>query len=466
MLDSSGRRKRRRLSRDQVALGAGLIALALMAVILTMAAHRSGSGGVAATLPATPQPAPTLAEPPAMASWPRWGVTHTQYSADNEADGEAGYGGEPITISESERVLLSRVPMIQNQHIMGWGAGNPEPMPGRYDFTDLDRRIRMMADTRALPVITLCCAPDWMKGGPEGRTDWSKLEVAPQRDHFDDFAALAATVARRYPTVKHYMVWNEFKGFWNDSHDGWDAEAYTDLYNRVYDALKKVNPEIQVGGPYIPIDSDVEPRRPSALKGPWGVIDQGCLDAFDYWNKNKKGADFVVVDGASATGDRGVYPDEFTALDKFGAVTRWLREHSGNLPVWWSEWYIAPENIDWDERHRTAVQAVAMMEFVTSGADTALYWNPQRKSGDDCAGCLWRPGTGEELPMAGLISGFTRWFPKGVESVTPAVSDQRVRALATADQMIIVNTTAGPLKVTVDARPFDLDAYEVKWSDR
>jgi hypothetical protein len=210
----------------------------------------------------------------------------------------------------------------------------------------------------------------------------------------------------------------------------------------------------------------VSSRRPSALKGPWGVVDQGSLDALDYWLKNKKGADFVVVDGASASGDRGVYPDEFTALGKFSAVTTWVRQKSGNLPVWWSEWYVAPENVDWDEQHRTAVQAAAMMEFVRSGAQTALYWNPQRRSGDDCPGCLWQPGTGQELPMAGVLSGFTKWFPAGAQTVTLPVSDRRVQVLATANQMVMVNTTASALPVNVDGRAFTLAPYEVKWSDR
>jgi hypothetical protein len=456
VFDNGGRHARRRLTRGPVALGAGILALALVAAILTLAAHRSRSDGVEATIPATPAPPPSLAQPPTLDHWPRWGVTHTQYSVDNESS--AG--------SARESDLLAREPLIQNQHIMGWGAGNPEPAPGKYDFRDLDRRVKLMADTRSLPVLTLCCAPDWMKGGTEGRTNWSKIEVAPLREHFDDFASLAATVAKRYPTVKHFMVWNEFKGFWNDSHSGWDAEAYTDLYNRVYEALKKVDPKIQVGGPYIPVDSDVSSRRPSALKGPWGVVDQGSLDALDYWLKNKKGADFVVVDGASASGDRGVYPDEFTALGKFSAVTTWVRQKSGNLPVWWSEWYVAPENVDWDEQHRTAVQAAAMMEFVRSGAQTALYWNPQRRSGDDCPGCLWQPGTGQELPMAGVLSGFTKWFPAGAQTVTLPVSDRRVQVLATANQMVMVNTTASALPVNVDGRAFTLAPYEVKWSDR
>ena len=41
--------------------------------------------------------------------------------------------------------------MLQNQHIMGWGAGNPEPAPGKYDFRDLDRRIKFMAASQSHP---------------------------------------------------------------------------------------------------------------------------------------------------------------------------------------------------------------------------------------------------------------------------------------------------------------------------
>ncbi|MFD2349436.1 hypothetical protein ACFSTC_08730 [Nonomuraea ferruginea] len=104
------------------------------------------------------------------------GITHTQYSADNE----------DRVAREAARGILGRVPMLQNQHIMGWGAGNPEPSPGQYNFVDLNRRLKFMASSRSIPVITLCCAPDWMKGGQAGRTDWSKNHtVAVKPEHFE-----------------------------------------------------------------------------------------------------------------------------------------------------------------------------------------------------------------------------------------------------------------------------------------
>ncbi|HEX4817446.1 MAG TPA: xylan 1,4-beta-xylosidase [Nonomuraea sp.] len=460
MIPTDGRHARRR-SPWPIAVGAGILAVVLVAGIMVYASTRAKprgeftGGQVATNLPSSPPP--TLPHPPALESWPRWGVTHTQYSVETETE----------AVVDQARGLLGRVPMVQNQHIMGWGAGNPEPSPGQYNFRDLDRRLTFMSSSRAVPVITLCCAPDWMKGGQAGRTDWSKNHtVAPEPEHFDDFAALAARVARQYPTVKHFLVWNEFKGFWDPTTNQWDAKGYTEMYNKVYAALKKVNKDIQVGGPYVPIESNARAARPSELSGPWGTVDQRALDAIQHWLDHKDGADFVVVDGASMTTDQGNVPDDFGALGKFGAITAWLREKSGDLPVWWAEWYVEPDNSGWTEERRTAVQAAAMMEFASSGVTTALYWNPQQKEAGDCAGCLWAPKAGDEMPMAGLLSGFTKWFPSGVRLADVRSSDDRVRVLAQERQIVMVNTAAEPVSAAVDGRQVTLAPYEIKWSGR
>ncbi|MEV0232578.1 xylan 1,4-beta-xylosidase [Nonomuraea sp. NPDC050786] len=459
MIPTDGRHARRR-SPWPLALGAGILAVVLVAGIMVYASARTKDrtvfkgDEVATTVPN--EPAPWLEPPPALANWPRWGVTHTQYSADNE----------PRRVAEQARGMLGRVPMLQNQHIMGWGVGNPEPSPGQFNFRDLNRRLRFMASSRAVPVITLCCAPDWMKGGQAGRTDWSKNHtVAPKPEHFDDYARLAARVARQYPTVKHYLVWNEFKGFWDPSRNRWDAESYTELYNKVYTALKKVDGKIQVGGPYMPIESNARGGR-SELSGPWGTVDQRALDAIEYWLQHKRGADFVVVDGASMTNDRGNVPDDFAAQGKFGAITTWLRQKSHDLPVWWAEWYVEPENSGWSERKRTAVQAAALMEFARSGVTTALYWNPQQQGEGECAGCLWAPKVGGEMPMAGLLSGFTKWFPVGVRVEQVATSNPRIKALGQERQMVMVNTSDRPVSAKVDGRPVTLRPYEIKWAGR
>jgi hypothetical protein len=442
----SGRRRRRIIA----LLGATAVALAL---VLYVSLADNGGGKAVRAGPANPSLG--------------WGLTHTQYSV-----GE----GDPADLRAARKALSAR-PLPQNQHIMGWGADNPEPSPGRYDFTALDRRVELIEETGGTPILTLCCAPDWMKGGIAGRTDWSprSLETAPSPDHYDDFARLAATVAERYPDVRHFIVWNEFKGFFDESKKRWNYEGYTDLYNRVYRALKKVNKENLVGGPYLVMDSFAPGRTEhgSALKGPWGSIDQRGLDAFDYWNAHKAGADFVVVDGSSYTRAGETLPDEFRATDKFTAVGRWLRERT-RLPLWWAEYYVESEDETgtrdrWSEPHRRAVHAAAMIAMARGGADTVFYWTPQNR-GDRCTDCLWSSTGvgGVTVSLLDLVRRFNTEFAPGTMyrpvDVSPgAVPD--VRVLADDDALLVVNTLDRPLRTNIDGRTVDLDGHEVLWTD-
>ncbi|ADG88639.1 hypothetical protein Tbis_1927 [Thermobispora bispora DSM 43833] len=470
-----GRRRRRRPRWPIALLAAALTVSSIIALFGVVALRRSAqrppvaAPGAASVV--TPLRVEWAEEPD---TWPRWGLTHTQYTAADD------FGDRAVSSLAAARV-------VQNQHIMGFGAGNPEPRPGEYDFSSLDERVRLIAETGGVPVITLCCAPDWMKGGRPGTTDWSLLEIAPRREHFDDFARLAAAVARRYPQVRHFIVWNEFKGFWDQRRGEWDAVAYTELYNRVYDALKEVDPRIRVGGPYMPVDSYAgEPPVPSEVSGPWGTVDGRVLKAIDYWLRHKRGADFIVVDGGSLTAEGELRPDEFGALGKFGAMTRWLRERSG-LPVWWAEFYPLPcasleggacPALGWPERRRLAVTAAALIELAESGAATVLHWDgyAPRRVREGCPFCLIPNETGEASATLRLLQRFAQWFPHGTEPVPVALTapDGRpfppgrapVRALAQERRMVLVNTTGTAQTVLADGTPVALGPYEVRWLPR
>ncbi len=448
-------------------MGAGAVALA---VVLTMCGGWPGGGAVPAPSSSTGVYG-TPKKPGGSSDELGWGFTHTQYSAD--------HGGRAARKSADE--LLSADPMPQNQHIMGWGADNPEPAPGTYDFSDLDRRVELMRKTGATPVLTLCCAPDWMKGGSKGDTDWSKksLEKAPEPEHYQDFADLVGKIADRYPDIRHFIVWNELKGFYDNERNRWDYEGYTKLYNLVYQELKKRNKDNQVGGPYAVMDSNPpgDATNASTLSGPWGVIDQRSLDAVEYWNRHKDGADFVAVDGSSYTReDDRLIPDEFAATQKFADVTEWLRKTT-HLPVWWAEWYVEPPDANddrkgWTEERRTAVQAAALLRMARAGVAAAFYWNPQN-TGADCPGCLWRSteidGGGKELPMMELLSRFAKAFPPGtpLRQVDVAADDRpNVLTLASDKDVLVVNTLDRGIQASVDGRKFAMDAYEVRWLTR
>ncbi|MFJ8822217.1 xylan 1,4-beta-xylosidase [Streptomyces sp. NPDC102467] len=404
-----------------------------------------------------------------------WGFTHTEHSADEGSD---------VAAERAEKLLGAR-PMPQTEALMGWGADNPEPLKGRYAFADMDRRIEFIRKSSGTPVVTLCCAPDWMKGGKAGakNTNWSQanLEKAPDPEHYQDFANLAATTAKRYPDVRHFIVWNELKGFWNDGQARWDYEGYTKLYNLVYKALKKVDKNIMVGGPYLVMDS-LDPKQTEgtsdAVKGPWGRLDQRIVDAFDYWNKNKAGADFVVVDGSSYTNDDELLPDEFTATDKFTDVSSWVEKQTGDLPLWWAEYYVEPADRNdnrkgWSEPHRVAVQAAGMMAMAKGGTTSGFYWNPETQKGSSCAGCLWRPtdrdSGGSALPMYGLVARFNEEFGPGTafRRVDIAADDKpNVRVLADDKTVLVVNTLNRAISAKIDGKRFQMQGYEVKWLRR
>ncbi|WP_232326094.1 GH39 family glycosyl hydrolase [Microbispora sp. ATCC PTA-5024] len=412
----------------------------------------SSAGSGAATAAAVPDEAPAGG---ASSRWPVFGFTHTQYTAD--------YGDDRALATARRAIAGQR--LLQNQHIMGFGALNPEPSPGRFDFASLDDRMDLIRKTGGVPVVTLCCAPDWMKGGRAGRTDWGHIERAPTPDHYQDFADLAAKVAERYPYVTHFIVWNELKGFFDEGRHRWDYEGYTDMYNRVYKALKAVNPKIQVGGPY-PVMADFD--APSELEGPWGNVDQRVLDVLRYWDKHKKGADFVVVDGSAET-DQGMIPDDFGAQEKFSAVNQWLHKHIG-LPIWWAEWYPEPDDSGWPDAKRAAVAAVSMIELTRTKSAAVLYWNRQEE-GEKCPpGCLWtsprQRGGGQPTLLLKALQGFARWFPLGVKTVPVQVSPASVRALGRDDMTVVVNTASSEVGATVNGKRLNLAPYEVRWVPR
>jgi hypothetical protein len=351
---------------------------------------------------------------------PVLGVSHTQFTADGVSAAD-----------QRARDYLASAPIAGNVHLMGWGTLNPEPSPGVYDWASLDHRMELLKQTTDAPVMTLCCAPDWMKGGRAGQTDWSRIEVPPDEKHFDDFARLAGAVAARYPYVRDFLVWNELKGFFSIERNAWDIEAYTRLYNKVYLAVKKANPRARVGGPYLVMISWAEDR--SSISGPWGGVEQRIVDSLDYWTRHKVGADFVVVDGSNATRDERLPGGDAAATQKFADITRQLNRRTG-LPVWWAEIYPEVDDpaLPADAPRRAAVALLALARMVEAGAERVLLWQPQADDGFDSV-ALWtdtrRPDGGRLLPLADAFA----WLARAAEAGRPVTSRWTGRSVAVND---------------------------------
>jgi hypothetical protein len=395
-----------------------------------------------------------------------FGITYTQQTLRSDQNPDA---------VKSAKSIMRRVAHYQNVHIMGWGTRSPEPSPGAFDWEGLDRRIAIVRETGGVPVITLCCAADWMKGGREGETDWSKLTVAPLPEHFKDFAALARQVALRYPDVKHYQVWNEFKGFWNRSEHRWDYEGYTEFYNLVYDALKSVSADIKVGGPYTPMDHSVSmpPGEAGPISGPYGTVSRKITDAFQYWMAHKHGADFVTIDGHIRPKD-GRVDDIFAAIQFYADIDNWIRQQT-KLPIWWAEWYTVPDpaNSIPDNLADAYLNALMTATLVTMAptASVALRWGPEESDQSpylisDQEG-LWnstlRANGGQPRPFESTVEKFEHCFPRDQTLLATHVRGQGIIAMASPECVLLINRTAAAINVNLAGKAISLDPFGVNF---
>ncbi|MGM0377260.1 MAG: GH39 family glycosyl hydrolase, partial [Bacteroidota bacterium] len=404
------------------------------------------------------------------------GLTHTQRSIDSWGNSGA---------IRNAKLLLDSVAYYQNQHIMGWGTLNPWPdstvtNPDSWNWSSLDRRISLMRETNGVPVITLCGAPTWMHTpSKNGETDWSALEKAPTKDHYNDFAHLCAVIARRYSDVLHYQVWNEFKGFYNASKNRWDYENYTVMYNMIYDSIKAVNPEIQIGGPYVVMDSwsSSAISHPSKLREEYGVLDQRPLDVISYWLQNKKGAGFITIDGGNRNKDDIWLTDGFKSSQKFVDVINWIRQQPGGefLPVWWAEWYTYPENYERgtpvSQNYLNAYMAAGMTKCIIAGYETLLIWQPQ----GDASGLsfplgIWTnteiSGGGKPTAFYYTQKGLNNYFSKGTKIYHASLSQENVLSVLASDTTILlVNQLNENLDVTIEGftSMLTLSPYEVRF---
>jgi hypothetical protein len=389
------------------------------------------------------------------------GVTHTQRSIGNWSNANANASADAV---------LSATATYQNQHIFGWGALNPEPRPGVFDWSSLDRRMALIRSTGGTPVITLCCAPDWMKGGRPGQTDWSLLAKAPTPDHYSDFAALAVAVARRYPDVRHFQVWNELKGFWNKDLNRWDYEAYTEFYNVVYDALKSYDPGLAVGGPYVVVDvwaNRSAGGHPSQLSGACGTVDERGLDVLEYWLQHKHGADFVSVDASLRTRDDGMITSSTVSAGLFDALTRWMRERT-SLPVWWSEFHVGRADAD-GQPQLVARAMAALLHMIDAGASAALVWQPESDAQTDGASppALWTSTSndtgGRPLAYAEALARLQQVLADRATADPVSWPLPEVGAVRGRHALLLVHTADALITVNVWGQRLRLAPFEVRY---
>lgn len=388
-------------------LALALVAGGLVLALATRPAPQSDSSATATEASGSPASSTVAAPRRPRAERFLTGVSHTNHSLQPWSD--------PKTARLAERILRRTAP-VQNVFLMGWGSTNPEPAPGTYDWSSLDYRIDLIERTGGIPIVTLCCAPDWMKGGAAGKTNWKDLGVAPSPDHYDDFAALAVGLAERYPSVRRFSVWSELRGFFDATTNTWDVRSYTDLYNTVYAALKAHDPTLLIGGPNPVMDSWADGETmssPSPVRGAWGVLDARALEAIEYWLDHKLGGQFISVNATTANRETGRAAPVQVAVQKFVAINEWVRSRT-DLPIWYLEVYSpaadrAPTSYsNWIPATPDSIDR-ALAAIRDSGAAAALLWDPEGNR-SRCTNCLWTwpgsPGGAKETSFAAVLERY------------------------------------------------------------
>lgn len=370
---------------------------------------------------------------PAVVSKMEIGVTHTH------AMWESGY---PAAVARVKKGLEEAHVRFQNQHIMGWGVNNPEPSPGVYSWSSLDHRlelIRSMADT--VPVITFCTAPGWMKASGK---DWN-MEERVADEHVQDFADLCRAVALRYRDVKYFQVWNEFKGYWIKG--GRDVERFTVLYNAVYDAVKVVRPDAQIGGPYLAMGG-----RDLSTKDRQEV---------DYWRRHSHGSDCFTFDGWLEGWPPGGKTEEWMMgrTRFFGDLAQEFQTMT-ERPAWISEFYGGRSK---NPQFTAANHASCYYHSLQSGASLALLW--------DSVGLgqlFTRTGTaegGQPTPHYFVVQAFNQHFGPGTQLYQTKSSSDDVEVLASRATVMLINKRPGPVRVRLESKELSLEGYEVRVLD-
>ncbi|RPH92029.1 MAG: hypothetical protein EHM72_18025, partial [Calditrichaeota bacterium] len=375
------------------------------------------------------------------------GVTHTH--------GFWEYGHQ--TAVQRATLLLVEGITFQNQHIMGWGVGNPEPQPGEFYWNDLDHRVELMKSISTPMIITFCTAPGWMKGSD----DWA-MEEDVVDDQVQEFAVLCAEIAGRYPEVEYFQVWNEMKGYWSNSLNNWDYIRYTTLYNAVYDAVKAVRPDAKVGGPYLVIQGDGGVEVGKSGRDTYTPIGSKDWQVIDYWLQHKRGADFICMDyGLIDYHDVNTYSQaEMMKMTKnFGRIIAQLGKKSA-LPIVVSEFY---GGSDKDDLQFTAANhASCYYHAMVNNAMLGLVWNPQEGEIDNYLFSKTdRAEGGRPTPHYDVVETITRHFPVGTQLFQTKSSSEDLEVLASAAKTLLINKTNGQMTAEVNGQMVILERYQV-----
>lgn len=498
--------------------------------------------------------------------------TRVGYTYERQGDEYDANANDRQRVDQTVKSSLS----LQARHVIGFGTGNiwldprnRDPNSAAWNWQGLDDRINRMRASAgpggAELVLTAGMAPNWMTtmqgqkdaGGaylpnntpvtsytqyPDIDGDGTPGELyddnpvapahqdavwgdeqsqAPDPWYEDDFAYMIEQVAKRYPDVRVWQVWNEFKGLYREDLGRWDYERYTRLYNKVYTTLKRINPANQVGGPYLsfniwtPSTPGNEPTTRQECRGDWGVMAQREIghhvsdtdtSVLGYWMKHKVGADFITFSWGTKSWRVPHDPfNPFQVRQRIQGIMQCIRtiqDDSGavfpdakNLPVGAAEFYAnvpsaSPTSNGSDdpatEAERTAIMANAAGELMDANYDHFLFWDLMTSKDGGARSCdptntagtltlLINPTTwkctedpsrrAQESLLAPVLRQMKTTFAAGVARRLPVQHDPAEFGVFASDRAtMIINKRAAVNEISINqCQPLRLAPFEVRF---
>ena len=436
-----------------------------------------------------------------------FGISVTHYRWDTGAAHAAARDRAMALLRE----LNPHQPLIHNIHIMGWGSPNPWPSrDAPMDFSGIRTRVNLALSLGHEPWITLCTAPGWMKSLNHNPThqhpdnaDWW-MDNAPLPQFEDDFARLSAEIARAFPEVRVFQVWNEFKGMWSGGN--LDRTRYVRLYNKVYNAIRAVRPDAVIGGFYAVVEGDgtwelfshlpqIENNRRTVVP-----LSDDVRTALEYFLARAVGVDKVLFSqlnvhfhncgywpGFENTRFRATADQAMMLTRNFRRVAEQAAQMTSargmpNLPIVFAEYYGT-----YGDNNADAPFMPINNQFIAAHYSSIIYNMIMGAGGRDLYALLWierddiirhalftdtRTSTGgQPTPHFHAMRKLLEYFPPGTmlysaELTSPGVQQSRigdvVEALVSDRVAFVINKTNRNLSITLNGREHILSPYAVE----
>jgi len=133
----------------------------------------------------------------------------------------------------------NELPILKNMGIcwiranLSWGSS--EPQKGQLDFKQSDASYQILTDYQMNIMYNLVYPPRWAVNRVNG--------YGGNPADYHDYADFAARMAKRYPKVQHWSLWNE-----PDAESHWEGGGaeYAKMLKTVTPAIKAANPQAKV----------------------------------------------------------------------------------------------------------------------------------------------------------------------------------------------------------------------------